>query len=193
MNNEKSRLKSLIRIDKSPILSWRRVLLFSSLTLFMSLLAVSISVVDYYPEPEILNGETRGEYYTIMQASGRVTMNIPKWSVGIFITSLVGIVSIFFGSRLEKRIILERKDWLASWSQLGTVNYKPFRKKALITTKKGEIVISKIEDRYLVELPFFNKIEWEKFGIRKAEEDLFSISDKHELLSILHVYFSHAS
>ena len=62
-----------------------------------------------------------------------------------------------------------------------------------ISTKQGEIVISKIEDRYLVELPFFNDIEWQKFGIRKAEDDLFSISDKNELLSILHVYFSQAS
>ena len=193
MNDEKARIRSLIRVEKGRILNWKRVLLFSSLLLFMSLLAVSISAVDYYPEPEVLNGGTRGEYYTIMQADGVVTMNIPKWSIGIFVGSVVGLISIFFGSRLEKRIILERKDWLASWSQLGTVNYKPFRKKASINTKKGEIVISKIEDRYLVELPFFNKIEWGKFGIRQAEKDLFSISDKNELLSILHVYFSHAS
>jgi len=192
MNEEKAHIKSMIRADKGSILNWKRVLLLSSLILFVSLLAVSISVVDYFPEPEVLNGE-RGEFYILTEASGIVTMNIPKWSVGVFVISLVGLVSIFFSSRIEKRIILERKDWLASWSQLGKVNYKPFRKKALISTKFGEIVISKIEDRFLIELPFFNEIEWQKFGILKAEDDLFSISDKNELLSILHIYFSHTS
>lgn len=193
MNDEKTHLKLLIKADKSSILNWRRVLLLSSLFLFMSLLAVSVSVVDYFPEPEVLNGETRGEYFTIMQAGDTVSMNIPKWSLGIFLVSIVGLISLFFGSRLEKRIIYERKDWLASWNQFGTVNYKPFRKKAFISTQSGNIIISKIEDRYLVELPFFTKIEWEKFGIRQAEDDLFSISDKNELQSILHIYFSHTS
>ena len=131
-------------------------------------------------------------FYEIMEASGIVTMNIPQWSIGVFVASIVGLISIFFGSRLDRRIILERRDWLTSWSQLGTVDYKPFRRKASISTKLGDIIISKIDDRYLVELPFFNKIEWKKFGIKQAENDLFSISDKNELLSILHVYFSHA-
>ena len=193
MSEEKAKIKSLIRADKGSLLNWKRVIFFSCLFLFMSLLAVSVSVVDYYPEPEVYSNGKRGDSIQIMEASGIVSMNIPIWSIGIFTASLVGLLSLFFGSRLEKRIILERKDWLVSWSHLGTVNYKLFRKKASISTKLGDIVISKIADRYLVELPFFNKIEWGKFGIKQAEDDLFSISDKNELLSILHIYFSHAS
>ncbi len=191
MTTEEKNIRSIIKADKEGFFNRKRMILFGSLIVFMSLLVVSVSVVNYTPEPEVFSNGERDGYMELVSNTGLVRLQMPTWSFGTFIISLGGLMGLLGSNLMSKRLIIKRKKWLENWGKMGEVSYRPFSRSARIKTKMGDIIITKLDDKYLVQLPLVNKNDLTKYGFQKTEEEFYGVSEIEELSSILHVYFTH--
>ena len=187
MSEDKNYLKSILKGDPIPKKYWKKVTFYSVLVTFFSLLITSVSVVNYSPEIDTYNGN--GEDNLVLRnASGIAQIEIPKWSFIVFIIAGFGVSLVFIGDYLGKTVIFKRKEWLESWKKVGEIRYRRFGRKAVISTEKGDIVISKANENYILELPAIDKNDFSKYGFLRMNGDYLTLTNEEELFSILHLF-----
>ena len=189
MSENKNYLRTILKGDPIPKKYWKKITFYSVLVICLSLLITSVSVVNYSPEVDIF-GENGDEPFVLRDASGIAQIEIPRWSFIVFIIAGFGVSLIFIGDYLGKTLFFKEKRWLASWEKIGDVQYRRFGKRASISTMKGDIVISRANENYLVELPIVEESDLTKFGFLRMNGDYITLTNEEELFSILHLFIS---
>jgi len=189
MSENKNYLRSILKGDPISKKYWKKLTFYSALVIFLSLLITSISVVNYSPEMEFYNGNEQ-EMLIVRDASGLAQIEIPRWSFILFVFAGLGISAAFIGSYLGKTLLFKKKDWLANWGNVGEIKYRRFGRKARISTDNGDIVISKADETYILELPVSEETDLAKFGLLKMNGDYLTLTDEEELFSSLHLFIS---
>ncbi len=187
---KKNNILSLLKGDKIPR-NWGKIVFYMGLLLFSIFLITSVSVITY--STLTYEGVDTNTTPTIFNETvGRLSFNIPIWSVGGISASFAGLISIFAGNYFGGTLILDNKKWLLNWKKTGKAKYKFYSKTARITTSKGDILISKEGGKYKLMLPLIN-VDLTKYGLVKLGEYYIGYSTKAELSSILHVYLTQIS
>lgn len=189
MSENKNYLRSILKGDPISTKYWKKLTFYSVLVIFLSLLITSLSVVNYSPEPETYNGNGQ-EILTVRDASGIATIEIPRWAFILFVIAGLGVSGVFIGSYLEKTLLFKDKEWLTSWDKVGEIKYRRFGRKARISTEKGDIIISRASETYILELPVIEKNDITKFGFLRMNGDYLTLTSDEELFSILHLFIA---
>ncbi len=189
MSENKNYLRSILKGDPISKKYWKKLTFYSLLVIFLSLLITSISVVNYSPEPEFYNGNGE-EVFVLRNDSGIATIEIPRWSFILFVIAGIGVSAVFIGSYFGKILLFNDKEWLISWERVGKIKYRRFGRKARISTDKGDIVISRADETYILELPVLDKNDITKFGFLRMNGDYLTLTSEEELFSILHLFIA---
>ncbi len=186
MSENKNYLRSILKGDPISKKYWRKLTFYSIIVVFLSLLITSVSVVNYSPEPEVF-GENE-EFLVLRDAAGLAQIEIPLWSFIVFIIAGFGVSLAFIGDYLGKTLLFKRKEWLVSWERIGEIQYRRFGRKARISTSKGDIVISRADETYIIELPILEDVDITKYGFLKMNGDYITLTNEEELFSALHLF-----
>ncbi len=187
MSENKNYLRSILKGDPISKKYWKKLTFYSLLVISLSLLITSISVVNYSPEPEFYNGNGE-EVYILRNDSGIATIEIPKWAFILFVIAGLGVSAVFIGSYLGKTLLFKDKEWLTIWEKIGEIRYRRFGRRARISTDKGDIVISRANETYILELPVLEIKDITKYGFLKMNGDYLTLTSEEELFSILHLF-----
>jgi hypothetical protein len=189
MSENKNYLRTILKGDPIPKKYWKKLTFYSVLVICLSLLITSVSVVNYSPETDIF-GENGEEFLILRDASGIATIEIPRWSFIVFIIAGFGVSLVFIGDYLGKTLLFKRKEWLESWKNVGEIRYRRFGRKAVISTEKGDIIITKANENYILELPVIEKKDFTKYGFLKMNGDYLTLTNEEELFGTIHLFIS---
>ena len=189
MSENKNYLTSILKGDPISKKYWKKLTFYSVLVVFLSLLITSISVVNYSPEPEFYNGNEQ-ELLIFRDASGIATIEIPRWAFILFVIAGLGVSAAFIGSYLGKTLLFKNKEWLTSWEKVGEIRYRRFGRRARISTDKGDIIISRANETYILELPVLDKNDITKFGFLRMNGDYLTLTSEEELFSAIHLFIA---
>ena len=120
MINSVEYIRSIMKADKKRKISKKRIIFYLSLVASLSLLAVSIGVINYSPLQFNGNGETI-EIFAVSGTRGRVNLSVTLAAFTLILVSGFGIVTTFVAYRAASRYLFEKRDWLDSWKKLGEV------------------------------------------------------------------------